>query len=151
MMLRRADSETNHYEHTSLMQELQKLEAALSGIICYSEVYTNLASIEEVHSWVRQLRNDVPTHFAHEEQSVLAPVATLGGEWPAFASEMRRQHLELQRQLESFCETAERLEDADDLEQCICDLKQRGEEFTRHMASHMGAEERKLGNILTNA
>ncbi len=151
MMLRRDDSENNHFDHTSLLQELDKLNGALAGLVCYSEVYTNLASIDQVYRWVRQLREHVPTHFAREEQSVLAPVAAMGGTWPAFVNEMRQQHLDLQRQLDGFCREVDRLEDAEDLEDCICNVKQRGEQFARVLANHMNAEERKLSTVLTNA
>jgi iron-sulfur cluster repair protein YtfE (RIC family) len=151
MMLRRSDSQTNHYEHVSLQQELQSLEAALSELVCYSEVYTNLGSIGQVYGRVRKLREQLPTHFAHEEQNVLVPVAALSPEWEVFAREMRRQHLDLQGQLEAFCNMAEHLENASDLEDCICKLKEQGERFTRQMSNHMKAEDRKLSAITTNA
>lgn len=147
MMLRRSDSETNHYEHVSLRQELNKLDSALAALVCYSEVYADLGSIEQVRAWVRRLHEDVPSHFAHEEQQVLAPVASLGPEWQAFVSEMRRQHLDLQQQLEAVCAVAERVRDSDDLESSICKLKEQGEQVTRQMASHMGAEDRKLSTM----
>jgi hypothetical protein len=150
-MLRRTDSESNHFEHLTLMQHLQELEAALAGLVCYAEVYANLGSAEKICRCGKELRETVPSHFAHEEQAVLDAVALLGPQWAAFAREMKGQHLQLQGKLDSFCGAIERLQTSEDLENAICQLKQRGEEFADQMLSHMVAEERKLSTITVNA
>ncbi len=151
MMLRRTDSDSNHFEHLTLMQQLQELEGALEGLVCYSEVYANLANADQVCRCGRELRETVPSHFAHEEHAVLDAVSLLGPPWAAFAREMKREHLMLQGKLDRFCDAMERVTTAEDLEQCICELKQRGEEFADQMISHMLAEERKLSTISVNA
>ena len=150
MMLRHADSQANHQEHEQLLAELRALESALNGLVCYAEVYTDLGTAPQVYAAGRQLRTAVPRHFQHEEQTVLDAVAALGPDWAAFCKEMKRQHQQLSGKLEDFCAAMDELEDAPDLEECICELKRRGEEFSKQMASHMGAEERRL-EILTNA
>ncbi len=151
MMLRRTDSESNHFQHLTLMQQLQELDGALAGLVCYSEVYANLGTAEQVCRCGRELRETVPSHFAHEEQVVLEAVAVLGPQWAAFAREMKGQHLKLQGKLDSFCDVADRLGTSEDLEESINELKQRGEEFAAQMLSHMVAEEKKLNTITVNA
>lgn len=151
MMLRRIDSESNHFQHLTLMQQLQELDGALAGLVCYSEVYANLGTAEQVCRCGRELRETVPSHFAHEEQVVLDAVALLGTQWAAFAREMKGQHLQLQGKLDAFCEAVDRLGTAEDLESSICELRQRGEDFAGQMLSHMVAEERKLNSITVNA
>jgi hypothetical protein len=151
MMLRRTDSESNHFEHLTLMQQLQELDGALAGLVCHSEVYADLSTAETICRCGRELRETVPSHFAHEEHAVLEAVALLGPQWAAFAREMKGQHLQLQGKLDAFCEAVERLRTGEDLEQSISQLKQSGEEFAGRMLSHMVAEERKLNTITVNA
>lgn len=81
---------------------------------------------------------------------MLDVVAPFGPDWSAFAREMKKQHQQLGERLKDFCAAMDELEDAQDLELSIFELKRKGEEFTKQMASHMGAEERRL-EILTNA
>lgn len=150
MALRHADSQANHQEHELLLGQLHELESALNGLICYAEVYADLGTAAQVYQSGRRLQASVPRHFQHEEQSVLDAVAALGPDWSAFCKEMKRQHQQLCGKLKDFCAAMDELEDAQDLEESIADLKQKGEEFSRQMASHMGAEERRL-EILTNA
>ncbi len=123
MMLRRTDSESNHFQHLTLMQQLQELDSALAGLVCYSEVYANLGGAETVCRCGRELRETVPSHFAHEEQVVLDAVALLGPPWVAFAREMKAQHLKLQSKLDRFCEAVDGLAASQDLEQSISELK----------------------------
>jgi len=151
MMLRRTDSESNHFEHLTLMQQLQELDAALAALVCYAEVYANLGSADKICRCGRELRETVPSHFAHEEQAVLDAVTLLGPQWAAFAREMKAQHLQLQGKLDVFCDAIDRLQSAEDLENSICQLKQCGEQFADQMLSHMVAEERKLSTIAVNA
>lgn len=151
MMLRRTDSESNHFQHLSLMQQLQELDRALAGLMCYSEVYANLGTAETVVRCGRELRETVPSHFAHEEHAVLDAVSLLGPQWAEFARQMKGQHLRLQGKLDAFCDAMDRLQSSEDLERSISELKQRGEDFAGQMLSHMVAEERKLNTITVNA
>lgn len=143
-------SEKNHLEHNSLRRDLQALETALAELVCYSEVYANLASAGRVCECGRGLLHRVPSHFAQEETALLADVARMGPAAKAFVKEMKRQHLELQRQLEAFGATVEQLQTANDLEDAICRLKQAGEAFTRRLGAHMSEEERKIATLAVN-
>ena len=68
----------------------------------------------------------------------------------AFVEEMKRQHVQLQTQLEEFGTVIEQFQEATDLEEAVCRLKQKGEEFSRRMAAHMAAEERKVALLSVN-
>jgi hemerythrin HHE cation binding domain-containing protein len=140
-------SEAISVEHQELMQRLQQLDSSLDKLVCYAEVYADLASSADVVQTGRWLAGWVPEHFAREEQTVLASVARLGPEFAAFSREMKQQHKEISVRLESFCRVANHLEDAADLEQTICKLKEQGKSLTTFMATHMGAEERKFSTV----
>ena len=150
MMLQRTDSELNHHEHQVLRKQLRNLDAALDGLVCYSEVFADLGTAGDLYRWGNQIRRAFPDHVLHEERSVLDAVSTQGSDWQAFAQEMKQQHRNLLQKLETFCEAMDELEDSPDLEQCITELKTRGQEFARQLAGHMDAEERKLSRM-TNA
>lgn len=150
MMLRHTDCELNHYEHQVLLHQLQHLGQALEGLVCYSEVFADLGTAGEIYRWANQIRRSFPEHVLHEECSVLDVVAGQGAQWAAFAQEMKQQHRGLQQRLDDFCQAMDELEDSTDLEECICRMKSCGQEFARQLASHMGAEERKLARM-TNA
>jgi galactokinase len=150
MILQRTDSELNQHEHEVLRNQLRNLDTALDGLVCYSEVFADLGSANEVYRWGNQIRRGFPDHVLHEERSVLDVVAAQDPDWQTFAQEMKRQHRDLLHQLETFCESMDELEDSPDLEQCIAELKTRGQEFARQLAGHMSAEERKLSRM-TNA
>ncbi len=143
-------SEKNHLEHDSLRRDLQALETALAELVCYAEVYANLASAGRVGECGRGLLSRVPGHFAQEETTLLANVARMGPAAKAFVQEMKRQHLELQNRLEAFGRMLDQLDSATDLDDAICRLKQTGEEFTRQMSAHMTAEERKIAALAVN-
>ncbi len=143
-------SEANHLEHESLRRELQTLEAALAELVCHSEVYANLASAGRVRECGHGLLQRVPGHFAHEETTLLADVARMGPTAKMFVEEMKRQHIELQAQLEAFGDIAEQLQTASDLDGTICRLKQAGEDFMRRMGAHMSAEERRIATLAVN-
>lgn len=49
MMLLHSDSEANHQEHELLLGQLQELESALDGLVCYAEVYTDLGTAAQVY------------------------------------------------------------------------------------------------------
>ena len=140
----------NHQEHEALRGELKALEAALAEVVCYAEVYANLAGAGRVCECGRGLLHHVPGHFAQEETTLLAEVARVSAAAQAFVEEMKRQHVELQTQLEEFGTVIEQFPGAADLEEAVCRLKQKGEEFSRRMAAHMAAEERKVALLSVN-
>ena len=83
-------------------------------------------------------------------EAALAEVARVSAAAQAFVEEMKRQHVELQTQLEEFGTVIEQFPGAADLEEAVCRLKQKGEEFSRRMAAHMAAEERKVALLSVN-
>ncbi len=142
----RSQSEHIHNDHQLLTERLAALAAALNGLICHAEVFADLASSVDVVTAGRWLCGWLPGHFVEEERT-LEDVAKLGPEWAAFAKEMFRQHLDITERLRGFCALADSLERTTDLEDCICRLKQTGQDLTRFMTAHMGAEERKLRTL----
>ncbi len=145
----RHHSEAVENEHHLLQQRLAGLDAALEAIECYSEVYANLRSTREVREASQWLCAWLPEHFVREEQGLLSDLAKLGPDMATFAGEMARQHREIAERLRTFCRAAAELEQAADLEASICDLKTTGQQLTRFMVAHMGAEERKVHSLTT--
>jgi hypothetical protein len=144
----RNDTEINHHEHEFLMQQLAALDSALDELVCYAEVFADLGSAARVCRCGRELALALPRHFAHEEAAILEPVSKLNSELAVFTEEMKRQHRVFQAQFEALRQVMDGLEDAPDLEAAICALKEKGQEFTHGLASHMGAEERRLNRLL---
>jgi len=134
-------------EHQVLMNELTELQGALDALVCYSEVYANLASTDQVYRCGRRLLQWLPGHFKHEEATVLADIEKLGPEQASFSIEMKSQHRNLRGRLEGFCRAIEEFEDSQDLGAAIDDLKDKGLVFSQELAAHMGAEERKFKQL----
>ena len=143
----RTETELVHREHQILMGELDELQVALESLVCYSEVYANLAGTEQVYRCGRHLIEWVPGHFDNEEATVLTEFEKISPELAAFSREMKNQHKSLRGHLELFCRAIEDFEDSEDLSGAIDELKSRGQEFTRELAAHMGAEERKFDQL----
>jgi hypothetical protein len=144
----RSDSQLIHHEHQALSSELAALEFALDSLICYSEVFTNLAVTERVYRCGRHLARTLPVHFENEEATVLAEIASLGHEFNKFAEEMKRQHQDLRQQLTGFCLLIDQVEGSSDIEQAVSAVKDHGLQFARALAAHMDAEERKFASIV---
>ncbi len=142
-----AQSASISCEHEQLMGRLSELDSALDSLVCYSEVYADLAGARHVVDTGRWLAGWLPEHFVREEETVLASVARLGPEYAAFTREMKRQHKEIATRLQNFCHVADDLERTSDVEESICELKEQGKKLTSTMAAHMGAEERKLASV----
>jgi Hemerythrin HHE cation binding domain len=143
----RSDAQLIHHEHQALSSELTALEFALDSLICYSEVFTNLASTERVYRCGCHLVRTLPEHFANEEATVLAEIAGLSPELGKFAEEMKRQHRELRQKLTKFCLLIDQVENSSNIEQTVSEVKERGLEFARALAAHMEAEERKFSSV----
>ena len=144
----RSDSELIHHEHRALSSELSALEFALDSLICYSEVFTDLAARERVYRCARHLARTLPEHCENEEATVLAEIARLSPELGKFAEEMKRQHRDLQQKLTRFCLLIDQVEGSSDIEQAVYEVKERGLEFARSLAAHMEREERKFSSVL---
>ena len=136
-----------HREHEELIAQLDQLEAALEQIVCYSEIFTDLATANQAMSSGKWIAEWLPRHYAHEETTVLETIARMSPELSSFAREMKRQHKELRLRLENFRELVSHLHETSDLEAAIAQLKQEGKDFTRLMRLHMAAEDQKFGGL----
>ncbi len=142
----RSESETIKSEHQEVIDRLHELDQALEALICYSEVYANLAAAEEALAHGRWLARRLPEHFGHEEIT-LTNMGKLGPDYERFAIEMKRQHKQMAGEVEEFCRLVHELEDTNDIESCVCRLKDLGGQLARFMSVHMGAEESKLAGV----
>jgi hypothetical protein len=143
-----SDAQLIHHEHRALSSELAALEFALDSLICYSEVFTNLAVTERVYRCARHLARTLPEHCENEEATVLVEMAKIGPDWGTFAEEMKRQHRELRQQLTGVCLLIDQVEGSSDTEQAVFELKERGLEFAHALAVHMETEERKFASVV---
>jgi len=134
-------------EHAEMISRLAALNSALDSLICYSEVYADLAGVGPAQELARWLAVRLPEHFLSEETGILAEIARLGPQDAAFSQDMKRQHHEIARHLEAFGKAANAFQTAEDLQQSIRDLKEEGEALSSFMAAHMGAEERKYSAL----
>jgi hypothetical protein len=134
-------------EHQELMQKLSELDHALECLICYSEVFADLAGVQQAHTTARWMAGWLPTHFLREEQGILNGMSRLGPEFATFAREMKRQHKEIATRLEGFRKKADGFTSATDLQQSIEELKEEGKALASFVAAHMGAEERKYATL----
>lgn len=137
-----------HCEHQELINQLAELDAALDELVCYSEVFANLASAGQVCRCGRRLAELLPEHFGREESTVLTTVAQVSPELADFAREMRCQHDQLRLRLSNFCRAVEQLESGQDLDDCICRLKQDGKMLASELTSHVALEESQLQGFL---
>ena len=94
-----------HQEHEELLAQLDQLDAALEQIVCYAEVFTDLATANQAMSRGKWMAEWLPRHYAHEETTVLETIARMSPELASFAREMKRQHNEMRVRLESFRDT----------------------------------------------
>ncbi len=140
-------SQNVQHEHQQVLQRLEQLKRALDALVCDSEVYADLGSSAEIAQEGRWLAGWLPGHFEREERTVLAGVARLGPAFKAFAGEMKRQHREIGTRADAFCQAAGHLQQCEDLQQSVCELKEQGMWLARTMVAHIGAEERTLASI----
>jgi len=136
-----------HREHEELVKQLDQLDAALDKIVCYSEIFTDLATANQAISRGKWLAEWLPKHYAHEETTVLEMIARMSPELASFAREMKRQHKEMRVRLESFREHLAHLNESRDFENAVNELKQEGSYLTRMMRLHMATEEKKFASL----
>lgn len=144
----RTETERVHREHQILDQVLHKLDAALERLVCYSEVFADLASAEQVRCYGLQLAEHFPGHCQREEAAVLDPVSQISSELGQFCREMKNEHAELLAQLGTFRAALEAFDSAEDLSETICHLKQKGKELTSNLRRHVSREEHELSGFL---
>ena len=93
-----------HREHEELTAQLDQLDTALEQIVCYSEVFTDLATANRQTARGKSAVADyLPKHYAHEETTVLETIARMSPELASFAREMKRQHERMRARLENLC------------------------------------------------
>ncbi len=136
-----------HHEHEELMAQLDQLDEALEQIVCYSEIFSDLATANLAISRGKWVAEWLPRHYAHEETTVLEAVARMSPELASFAREMKRQHDEMRVRLESLRDHIEHLGENRDLETAVAELKREGKDLTRMMRLHMAAEDNKLAGL----
>jgi len=137
-----------HAEHLTLYEDLLQLDRGLNHLECYSEVFANLAGVEEVKDLGRRLVAQLPDHFKREEQTVLAAAAQVSPELAEICRELKSEHVELTAWVSAFGTALERFETSDDLEQAICQLKGAGRELTSYLRRHVAKEEDELSGFL---
>jgi uncharacterized protein YukE len=136
-----------HKEHEELVAQLDQMDAALEQIVCYSEIFTDLATANQALSHGKWMAEWLPRHYEHEETTVLATIAKMSPELASFAREMKRQHNEMRVRLENFRDRIEHLSETSDLEDAVNQIKKDGTNLTRMMRLHMAAEEKKFASV----
>ena len=136
-----------HREHEELIAQLDTLEAALDQIVCYTEIFSDLATANQAASSGKWIAEWLPKHQASEETKVLEAIARMSPELTSFAGEMKRQHTEMRIRLEAFREHLDHVGQNRDLEAAVAELKREGKDLTRMMRLHMNAEEKKLAGV----
>lgn len=141
------NSKCNHREHEALRLEIESLRAALDSLAAYSEAIANLRSLRDVAEQLRLLLSDIPAHFVHEEQTVLAAIERLGPDEARFAELMREQHKMLGNSLSQFFQKLNAIHDSNDLRAGLRELQDCGANFSKLLLHHMEAEDRQLQSL----
>ncbi len=136
-----------HREHEELIAQLDTLDAALEQIVCYAEIFSDLATANQAISSGQWIAEWLPRHHAAEETTVLETIAKMSPELTSFAREMKRQHIEMRMRLEAFRDHITHLGENRDLENAVSELKREGKDLTRMIRLHMTAEEKKLSGL----
>jgi len=136
-----------HREHEELMAQLDRLDAALEQIVCYAEIFSDLATANQANGSGKWIAEWLPKHHAHEETMLLQTIARMSPELASFAREMKRQHTEMRVRLENLRDHIAHLGENRDLEAAVAELKQEGRDLTRMMRLHMAVEERKFAAV----
>jgi len=143
----RAHAAAIESEHQQVMAQLDQLDLALEKIVCYSDVFADLASANQAISGSKWLAEWLPRHYQHEETTVLAAIAQMSPDLASFAREMKQQHRQMRLRLENLRELLNHLPQAQDLEVAVDAVRKAGAEFTRGMRLHMSSEDKKLGTL----
>ena len=144
----RAETERIHKEHMAIEQLLADLEAALDRLTCYAEVFTDMASANEVRRCGRLLARVLPEHCRREEAALHAQISEVSPQLSEFCQEMRQEHAEVIARLENLTSSLDELDRAEDLSEAIWHLKDRGKELTTELRRHVAVEERELSGFL---
>ena len=144
----RAETEKIHNEHLTFNHLLHQLDSALGRLECYSEVYANLATAEQVQRCGRRLVEQFPEHCCRAEASLLAPVSAVSPELGEFCGGVKNEHCQLLEQLGVFRAALEELDRAEDLNEAVWHLKEKGKELTGNLRRHVDMVEQELSGFL---
>ena len=136
-----------HREHEELLAQLDRLDAALDQIVCFSEIFSDLATANQATSSGKWIAEWLPKHHAHEETNVMATIAKMTPELASFAREMKRQHAEMRVRLERLRDHIAHLGENHDLEAAVAELKREGKDFSRMVRLHIAAEDSEFSGL----
>jgi len=136
-----------HREHDELMAQLDQLDAALDQIVCYTEVFADLAMANQATAHGKWIAEWLPRHHAHEETTVLEMMARMSPELASFTREMKRQHAEMRVRLETLRDRIAQIGQQGELEAAVEELKREGKDLTQMIRLHMAAEDRKFAGL----
>jgi hemerythrin-like domain-containing protein len=136
-----------HREHEELLAQLDQLDASLEQIVCYTEVFIDLATANQAIARGKWMAEWLPRHHAHEETTVLEMIARMSPELGSFTREMKRQHNEMRLRLERFRDHISHIRGQRDVEAAVAELKREGKDLTRMMRLHIAAEEKKFSGL----
>jgi iron-sulfur cluster repair protein YtfE (RIC family) len=143
-------SESNrvHHDHAILVEELRALDQALDQVHGNGHSFESLAAAKQAQFLGRHLAAELPEHFLREEQTVLALVEQVSPELATFSREMKVEHQDIRRRLNSFCRLADELETAEDLDAALGRFRAEGHALTRELGRHIALEEHELSGFL---
>jgi hemerythrin-like domain-containing protein len=142
------ESKAVHHEHYVLTEELHNLAIALEHVTADLDNPTSLLALKQIQMFGDQLADELPTHFRHEEQSLLSTVAQISPELDLFARQMTQQHEMLQRQLERLNDAVEETTHTIDMDATIDKVRAEGRAFVEDLKQHITMEEQELGGFL---
>ena len=123
----------------SLVAQLDRLDAALEQIVCYSEIFSDLATANQATGSGQWIAEWLPKHHAHEETTLLQTIARMTPELASFAREMKRQHTEMRIRLESLRDRIAHLGENRDLEAAVAEAEAGGPRPDAHDAPAHGS------------
>ncbi len=131
-----------------MMQDLSGLERCLDRLVCYCEVSADLSTAKELRNRGWRLAQQWPEHCRREEEQVLDVVAEISPELAEFGRQMKQAHAAMLVRLQAFCQALQSLEDFDDLDNAVWQLKEEGKELVQQLRQHVAVEERELSGFL---
>ena len=142
------DAKHLHGDHLALGAAIDHLDAALDRLICFSEVYANLAAAGEVYRCGRELNAKFPRHCRREEAELLAPVSAVSPDLCELCGGLAREHQEVLARLAAFTAALDEYERAADLDQAVRHVKETGKDLTHELRRHIAIEEHELSGFL---
>jgi len=142
------ESERVHQDHYHLTEELRSMGMALEHLTADLNDPTNLAAAKGIQMFAKQMADELPGHFRHEEREVLTIVSEVSPELDFLAREIRRQHEALDGQLIAFCRSIDELGTTGDVAATVEKIRKAGRTFIRDLNEHIALEEQELRGFL---